>query len=126
MRISDWSSDVCSSDLKKPAPERSRKMTQLLAIFATVFLAELGDKTQLATLLFAAGRETPPVMVFLAAAAALVLSTAVAVVLGVTAERYLAMVPLTPIAGIGFVALGLWTLWEIGSASCRERVCPFV
>src|SRR3546814_2476422 len=76
-------------------------MTQLLAIFATVFLAELGDKTQLATLLFAAGRETPPVMVFLAAAAALVLSTAVAVVLGVTAERYLAMVPLKLIAGIG-------------------------
>src|SRR3546814_7934665 len=41
-----------------------------------------------------------------AAAAALVLSTAVAVVLGVTAERYLAMVPLKLIAGIGFVEVG--------------------
>src|SRR3546814_11034393 len=106
-------------------------MTQLLAIFATVFLAELGDKTQLATLLFAAGRETPPVMVFLAVAAALVLSTAVAVVLGVTAERYLAMVPLKLIAGIGFVALGLWTIrdhppagsLEIGRESVRQRGC---
>lgn len=87
-------------------------MSQLLAIFATVFLAELGDKTQLATVLFAAGRETPPFMVFLAAAGALVLSTAAAVVLGVAAERYLAMVPLKLIAGIGFVALGLWTIWD--------------
>jgi putative Ca2+/H+ antiporter (TMEM165/GDT1 family) len=87
-------------------------MSHLLAIFATVFLAELGDKTQLATVLFAAGRESPPLMVFLAAAAALVLSTAAAVALGVAAERHLAVVPLKLIAGIGFVALGLWTIWD--------------
>jgi putative Ca2+/H+ antiporter (TMEM165/GDT1 family) len=87
-------------------------MSQILAIFATVFLAELGDKTQLATVLFAAGRETPPLTVFLAAAAALVLSTAVAVVLGVTAERYLSVLPLKLIAGVGFVVLGLWTIWD--------------
>ena len=87
-------------------------MSQFLAIFATVFLAELGDKTQLATVLFAAGKQTPPVTVFLAAAGALVLSTAVAVVLGVTAERYLAVLPLKLIAGAGFVVLGLWTIWD--------------
>ena len=87
-------------------------MSQILAIFATVFLAELGDKTQLATVLFAAGRQTPPFLVFLAAATALVLSTAVAVVLGVAAERYLAVLPLKLIAGAGFVILGLWTIWD--------------
>ncbi|MGF1630578.1 MAG: TMEM165/GDT1 family protein [Kiloniellaceae bacterium] len=87
-------------------------MSQILAIFATVFLAELGDKTQLATLLFASGREAPPLMVFLAAAAALVLATAVAVMLGVAAERHLAALPLKLIAGAGFVALGLWTIWD--------------
>jgi putative Ca2+/H+ antiporter (TMEM165/GDT1 family) len=87
-------------------------MSQILAIFATVFLAELGDKTQLATVLFAAGRETPPLVVFLAAAMALVLSTAMAVALGVVAERYLAVLPLKLIAGAGFVALGLWTIWD--------------
>lgn len=86
-------------------------MTEILAIFATVFLAELGDKTQLATVLFASGRETPPAMVFLAAAAALVLSTGLAVLLGVAAERHLAALPLKLIAGLGFVALGLWTIW---------------
>ena len=87
-------------------------MSQIFAIFITVFLAELGDKTQLATVLFAAGRETPPLMVFFAAAAALVLSTACAVALGVAAERYLSMIPLKLIAGIGFVLLGLWTIWD--------------
>lgn len=87
-------------------------MSQILAIFATVFLAELGDKTQLATVLFAAGKETPAFTVFLAAAAALVLSTACAVALGVAAERYLTVLPLKLIAGAGFVALGLWTIWD--------------
>jgi len=87
-------------------------MSQILAIFATVFLAELGDKTQLATLLFAAERNTSPLMVFLAAAGALVLSSALAVALGVAAERYLAVLPLKLIAGAGFVALGLWTIWD--------------
>jgi putative Ca2+/H+ antiporter (TMEM165/GDT1 family) len=87
-------------------------MSQILAIFTAVFLAELGDKTQLATLLFAAGKDAPPLAVFLAAAAALVLSTALAVALGVAAERYLAVLPLKLIAGAGFVALGLWTLWD--------------
>jgi putative Ca2+/H+ antiporter (TMEM165/GDT1 family) len=87
-------------------------MSQILAIFATVFLAELGDKTQLATVLFAAGKETPPLTVFAAAAAALVLSTALAVALGFAAERYLAVLPLKLIAGAGFVVLGLWTIWD--------------
>lgn len=92
-------------------------MSQILVIFATVFLAELGDKTQLATLLFASSRETPPLAVFAAAAGALVLSTALAVLLGVAAERYLAMLPLKLIAGAGFVAIGLWTLWDHVSAA---------
>ncbi len=85
-------------------------MQNLLTIFITVFLAELGDKTQLATLLFATDQKTHPMLVFAAAACALVASTAIAVALGTMAERYLAMIPLKLIAGIGFVAIGLWTL----------------
>ncbi|MEX2649196.1 MAG: TMEM165/GDT1 family protein [Alphaproteobacteria bacterium] len=85
-------------------------MSQLLAIFVTVFLAELGDKTQLATLLFAVDRKAAPLMVFLAAAAALVASTALAVTLGTLAERALQALPLKLIAGVGFVAIGLWTI----------------
>jgi putative Ca2+/H+ antiporter (TMEM165/GDT1 family) len=87
-------------------------MLKLATIFAVVFLAELGDKTQLATLLFASDRDQNPVLVFLAAASALVLSTAIAVLVGSQGARYLETVPLKLIAGIGFVALGGWTLVE--------------
>ncbi|MEX2451843.1 MAG: TMEM165/GDT1 family protein [Rhodospirillales bacterium] len=83
----------------------------LSAIFTTVFLAELGDKTQLATLLFASQSMHHPVSIFLAAAAALILSTAIAVALGTTGERYLSAIPLKPIAGVGFIAIGLWMMW---------------
>ena len=91
-------------------------MSGIAAIFVTVFLAELGDKTQLATLLFAADRRTSPIVVFLAAAGALVASTALAVALGTLAERYLAMIPLKLIAGIGFVLIGAWTIWDYARA----------
>lgn len=85
-------------------------MLKLFSIFAAVFLAELGDKTQLATLLFAADGEHSPWLIFLAAAGALVLSTAVAVVLGTIGAQYLQSIPLKLFAGIGFIGLGVWTL----------------
>lgn len=86
-------------------------MQHIVAIFITVFLAELGDKTQLATLLFATDGQQHPVLIFLAAAGALVTSTAVAVALGTAGAQYLAAIPLKLIAGAGFVAIGLWTIY---------------
>ena len=47
---------------------------------------------------------------FFAAAGALVLSTAIAVALGTAAERYLTMLPLKLVAGLGFIAVGVWTV----------------
>lgn len=87
-------------------------MKELLPIFLTVFLAELGDKTQLATVLLASDGKHSPWAIFFVAAGALVTSTAMAVVLGQAAERYLAMIPLKLIAGGGFVLLGAWMVWE--------------
>ena len=60
-------------------------MQQMIPVFLTVFLAELGDKTQLATLLFASDREREPWMVFLASAAALVVAAAIGVACGAAA-----------------------------------------
>jgi len=87
-------------------------MLKLFAVFTAVFLAELGDKTQLATLLFASEGEHHPVAVFLAAAGALVLSTALAVLVGTLASKYLETIPLKLIAGSGFILLGCWTVVE--------------
>ena len=86
-------------------------MSQLLAIFVAVFLAELGDKTQLATLLFATDKQQSPWLVFLAASAALIVATGIAVLLGNVAARYIEGIPLKLIAGIGFLAIGAWTIW---------------
>ncbi len=87
-------------------------MQHLVVIFVTVFLAELGDKTQLATLLFSADGRHHPLLVFIAAALALAASTAIAVTLGTMAERYLTLIPLKLIAGAGFIGIGAWTIWN--------------
>ncbi|MFZ5609328.1 MAG: TMEM165/GDT1 family protein [Pseudomonadota bacterium] len=87
-------------------------MAKLWAVALAVFLAEMGDKTQLATLIFAASGAQKPFPVFLAASAALIVATALAVLFGNFAGRYLAMLPLKLIAGVGFIAIGIWTLAE--------------
>lgn len=87
-------------------------MADLLGIFMTVLLAELGDKTQLATLLFASQSRHHPLLIFLAAAGALCLSTAAAVVIGQFGGQFLMKLPLKLIAGFGFIALGAWTILD--------------
>lgn len=87
-------------------------MQPYFTVFATVFMAELADKTQFATILFASDGRHEPWLVFVAAALALVVSTALAVFLGSLAERHLTMIPLKLIAGLGFMAVGGWTIWE--------------
>ena len=81
-----------------------------LTIFITVLFAELGDKTQLATLLFATNKEHSKLIVFLASAAALVFASAIAVLLGDVIGKYVNPKYLAWIAGIGFVIIGIWTI----------------
>jgi putative Ca2+/H+ antiporter (TMEM165/GDT1 family) len=87
-------------------------MRELLTMFVTVFLAELGDKTQLATLLFATEKKVSPLAVFAASAGALVLAAGIAVLAGSLAGKYLTQIPLKLIAGIGFVILGGFSIME--------------
>ncbi len=87
-------------------------MNAFVTIFLTVFFAELGDKTQLATVLFASDKQTSHLTVFAAASLALAASTAIAVLLGAAAERYLTFLPLKLIAGFGFVAIGAFLVIE--------------
>ncbi len=83
-----------------------------LTIFATVFIAELGDKTQLATILFAADREVSKYTVFIAASAALVVASAIGVLAGSLLSEYINEKYLHYIAGIGFISIGALTIYN--------------
>jgi len=104
------------------AAEQTIDLETAAAIFGTVFLAELGDKTQLATVLFAANRQNAALAVFLAAATALVASTAIAVVAGSALSHYVNPRHLAILAGIGFIVIGAWTPWGAlrGSRAATE------
>ncbi|MGQ0502274.1 MAG: TMEM165/GDT1 family protein [Panacagrimonas sp.] len=79
-------------------------------VFATVFLAELGDKTQLATVLFSADKPGAKWIVFAASASALVIASAIGVLAGSFVSQHINPKHLQVIAGVGFVVIGLWTL----------------
>ncbi|MBK7584821.1 MAG: TMEM165/GDT1 family protein [Myxococcales bacterium] len=85
-------------------------MKLFVTVFSTVFLAELGDKTQLATLLYAADAKTSKWIVFSGAALALVATSALGVLGGALISRYVSDKALHWVAGLGFIAVGLWTL----------------
>lgn len=83
-----------------------------LTVFGTVFLAELGDKTQLATLLFSSRPGASLVTVFTAASAALVATTAIGVLAGALLANVINPKYLNLFAGMAFIAIGVWTLWR--------------
>ena len=79
-------------------------------VFATIFVAELGDKTQLATLLYASDSSHPKLTVFAASASARVLASAMGVLAGGIVSEYVSPRALRWVAGLGFIAVGLWIL----------------
>lgn len=79
-------------------------------VFAAVFIAELGDKTQLATMLFAADKEVSKWTVFLGASAALVVATAIGVIAGTLLSEFINEKHLNYLAGAGFILIGAFTL----------------
>jgi putative Ca2+/H+ antiporter (TMEM165/GDT1 family) len=81
----------------------------MLTTFGMIFLAELGDKTQLATFAFAAESQTR-LSVFLGAACALLLTSLLAVVFGSALARLIPAQYIKVGAGALFILLGLWML----------------
>ena len=81
-------------------------------VFGVVFLAELGDKTQLATLLFSAKSPDRLITVFVGASLALVLTSAIGVLAGGLVAQYLSPKILSVTAGVGFIVIGLWSIWS--------------
>lgn len=81
-----------------------------LTVFTTVFFAELGDKTQLATLLFSADKPASKWLVFAGSASALVLAAGIGVLAGGWIAEHVNPKHLKLVAGAGFVLIGAWTL----------------
>lgn len=83
-----------------------------LTIFGAVFVAELGDKTQLATMLFATDKDVSKYTVFFAASASLIVASAIGVLAGSLLTEYINEKYLHYMAGIGFVIIGAVTLYN--------------
>ena len=81
----------------------------MLTTFGMVFLAELGDKTQLATFSLSADHNSK-LSVFLGSASALVLSSLIAVLFGAAFSRFVPAHYIKIGAGLFFIVVGIWTL----------------
>ena len=82
----------------------------LMLVFTAVFIAELGDKTQIATMLFAADKEVSKMTVFIGASLALIVASAIGVIAGAMLSEVINPRYLNYTAGIGFIGIGIWTL----------------
>jgi putative Ca2+/H+ antiporter (TMEM165/GDT1 family) len=84
----------------------------LATVFAAVFIAEMADKTQLVTMLFAADKEVSKWTVFLGSASALVLTSAIGVTAGTLLAQVINVKMMSILAGAGFIVIGVWTLYH--------------
>lgn len=101
-----------ASRAPRNSEEGSREMRLLLTTFGLVFLAELGDKTQLAVFTLVA-RHSQPIPIFLGAALALVLVTAVGVVAGQGVAQVVPDTVLRRGAAALFVVMGVLIWFDL-------------
>ena len=83
-----------------------------LTVFASIFVAEMADKTQLVTLLFAADKAVNKWVIFLGSASALVLASAIGVLAGTMLSHVVSIRMMSVVAGTGFILIGAWTLYH--------------
>lgn len=77
--------------------------------FLAIFVAELGDKTQLATFCFASDAKSR-FTVFLAASTALISTSAIAVLCADLVRRFISPEVIRWVAGVLFIIIGLWVI----------------
>ncbi len=93
----------------------------VIITFVTVFVAEMGDKTQLATMLMSA-QSRSPWAIFWGSATALVTASVISVLLGDVIAQVIPPSTLQFAAGIGFMLIGIYVLWAelFTSEECLE------
>ena len=82
-------------------------LSVLVTTFTTIFIAELGDKTQITILMFSA-QSGRPIVVFVAAASALIISSLIGVLLGRWIANSLPEKTFKLLAGLVMVTIGIW------------------
>jgi putative Ca2+/H+ antiporter (TMEM165/GDT1 family) len=92
----------------------------LASTFVTVFLAELGDKTQLA-IVSISGTTSRPGAVFSGSAVALVLASLVGAAAGGSLSSVISPEALQLAASVGFLILGGRLIWRSGSSSPQSK-----
>ena len=83
----------------------------IISTFLMVFIAELGDKTQIATMLQAA-QSNSKLAVFIGSSAALVCSSIVGVLLGGLINKYIPPGIIQTAAAIAFIVIGVLLLFN--------------
>lgn len=110
--------------LEKPEPVDAQltptsKQSSFRAVFSstfiTIFLAELGDKTQLSTLLMSAESQAPGV-VFVGAATALIATSLLGVILGQWIASRLAPKTVEIAAGVSLLLISVMLFWDVIAA----------
>ena len=81
-------------------------------VFGAIFIAEMADKTQLVTMLFAADKAAGKWTVFFASALALTLASAIGVTAGALLSQVISARIMSIIAGAGFIVIGAFTLYH--------------
>ncbi len=79
-------------------------------VFITIFVAEIADKTQIATLLYASNAQHSKLSVFIGSAVALMVASGVAVLAGAGLSNWFDEKLTGRIAGIAFILVGTWTI----------------
>jgi putative Ca2+/H+ antiporter (TMEM165/GDT1 family) len=104
----DCETNLQSDNLK----DQDMEWKLFATVFGAIFIAEMADKTQLVTLLFAADKDVSKLTVFFASAMALVLASAIGVAAGTLLSQVINAKMMSMIAGAGFIVIGIFTLYH--------------
>ena len=82
----------------------------IATVFVTIFVAEIADKTQIATLLYASNAQHSRLSVFIGSALALMVASGIAVLAGIGLSNWFDEKLMARVAGITFILVGIWTI----------------
>ncbi|MGJ3247074.1 MAG: TMEM165/GDT1 family protein [Elainellaceae cyanobacterium] len=108
----DSSQSFSRQSIAIPKPTSPKELRVFLSTFLTVFVAEIGDKTQVTTLLMSAESQSPWV-VFTGAGVALVLTSLLGVLVGKWLSKRVSIQTLETVTGTILLVIAVLLLWDV-------------